>query len=369
MLAIQEYLKTNTPESLAEKGIYCYRHPHLPLVGFKYDQIEANKSCPIVREARGIVLEDRSWALVAKGFNRFYNLGEFQEELKNFNWNDFSCNTKEDGSLILLHHYNGEWHVNTSGSFGLGNVNRTEKTWRDLFWETSKLQTYNLNTNRTYVFELCTPHNKIVRMYRPSVFLLSVFYKNEEEDEEETDAWAEVMKVQRPKRWDLKSREELLRKLDEISSEDPTFEGFVIRDSNNLRFKCKTDSYKALHQLKDNGNIILPERLVTLCLKGDKDKTKALVPEISSAIETVDAKLKEEYTSLEALWKENKNIEIQKDFAMKIKDHKFSNILFAARKTGKDIETLWKSEPEKISEKIFGKQIFEFDPPPVSEGI
>jgi hypothetical protein len=368
MLALQEYLAAgNTPESLAARGIYCYRHPTLPLVGFKYDQIEAKKSDPIVQECRGIVLEDGTWKVVAKAFNRFFNLGEFPELMDQFDWTTFTTMTKEDGSLILLYHYAGEWHVNTSGSFGLGLVNRTDKTWRDLFWQAAKgLRKEKLNTRFTYVFELCTPYNKVVRTYKtPTVYLLSVFDMWDscyELSESTSDSWADILSVKRPIRFALNSREELAEWLVRVAETDPTFEGFVIRDANNQRWKAKTQSYCALHHMKDNGNIILPARLVQVCLAGEKDEVKAIMPEISTAVDTVDAELKAAYQSIESAWNAAKAIASQKDFAMAVKEHRFSGLLFQARKSGLPLEKLWRKEkPDALADKLFGKRTFEFD--------
>lgn len=369
MLAIQEYLAAgNTPESLAARGVYCYRHPSLPLVGFKYDQIEAAKSDPIVRESRGIVLEDGTWKVVAKSFNRFFNLGEFPEELSKFDWNAFTTTTKEDGSLAIVYYYGEQWHMNTSGSFGLGKVNQTDKTWRELFWETAErngLRMEKLSHNHTYVFELCTPLNKVVRQYkRPTIYLLGIFHPLDncyELSEESLDIHADIIGAKRPRRWTLSSREELVEALDSISKEDPTFEGFVIRDWRGNRWKCKTTTYCALHHMKDNGNIILPRRLVEICLKGEKDEVKAIMPEVSTALDEVDMELRFAYANLEECWNKAKDSASQKDFALKVKDHKFSGILFAARKTSQGLDTLWRKDPESIAEKLFAGRSFEFD--------
>lgn len=366
-LEIQKYLMAgNTPESLASRGIYCYRHPSLPLVGFKYDQIESKKSDPIGQESRGIVLEDLTWKVVAKAFNRFFNLGEFPELMEKFDWSAFTTTTKEDGSLILLYYYNSEWHVNTSGSFGLGNVNRTDKTWRDLFWQTAKgLRKDKLNTRFTYVFELCTPYNKVVRTYKtPTVYLLSVFDPGDdcyELSEPSIDEWGDILGVKRPVRHLLNSRDELAEWLVRVAESDPTFEGFVIRDKYDSRWKAKTVSYCALHHMKDNGNIILPDRLVAICLAAEKDEVKAIMPEVSTALDTVDGELKAVYLDLEAMWLANRNIESQKDFAMAVKDHKFAGMMFNARKTGESLEKIWRSNAKSITEKLFAKRVFEFD--------
>lgn len=372
MLALQEYLLAgNTPESLASRGIYCYRHPdnaNMKLVGFKYDQIESSKSDPIGQECRGVVLEDGSWKVVAKAFNRFFNLGEFPELMDKFDWKDFTCTTKEDGSLILLYHYAGEWRVNTSGSFGLGMVNNIDKTWKELFLETAAangIRWSELNTNFTYVFELCTGYNKVVRRYpSASVFLLSVFDPRDncyEMGEEQIDTWADVIGIRRPVRYSIANREELAELLDRMSMADPSFEGFVIRDRNGNRWKAKTMTYCALHHMKDNGNIIIPDRLTEICLKGEKDEVKAIMPEISTALDEVDLALRCEYDDLLFRWNEAKDIENQKDFAMKVKDHRFSGLLFAARKSGEPLNKLWRKNPQAVADKLFGKKTFQFD--------
>jgi tRNA splicing ligase len=96
MLALQEFLHAKGIDKLQSKlKINVYRHPTLPLVGFKYNQIDSPRTHPVVRECRGIVLEDKTWKLVAKPFNRFFNVGEVPDEFAEFNWGRFTCVNKE----------------------------------------------------------------------------------------------------------------------------------------------------------------------------------------------------------------------------------------------------------------------------------
>jgi hypothetical protein len=71
---LQAYLRSVTKEHNAglalellttKYGINVYKHPTLPLVGFKYNQIESPKYDPIVRWSRGTVLEYETWNIVA----------------------------------------------------------------------------------------------------------------------------------------------------------------------------------------------------------------------------------------------------------------------------------------------------------------
>jgi len=181
MLEVQKYLRSGKTfkELEVDLSISTYEHPTLPLVGAKYSQIESPKTNHIVKECRGIVLEKDTHNVIAKPFPRFFNAGEDLEEFKKFNWNNFVCTTKEDGSLAIIYYYQNIWHMNTSGSFGLGEVNFSGKIWRELFWQTfDKVGGLKdkLNPKYTYVFELCTPYNKVIRPYKDDkIFGLGVF--------------------------------------------------------------------------------------------------------------------------------------------------------------------------------------------------
>ena len=96
MLALQKFLiEGGNPKDLA---LRVYHHQELPLIGYKYSS-DSPKKNPIVDNARGIVLDEQH-QLIMKGFNRFYNYG--QHEDYPFDWNNFICQEKCDGSLILV---------------------------------------------------------------------------------------------------------------------------------------------------------------------------------------------------------------------------------------------------------------------------
>src|SRR6185436_4501314 len=90
-LEVQKVLRSGkTPEELmAELGLRFAYHPTDPLVILNYDQIESPKTHSIVRECRSLVLEMGTWNCVSKSFNRFYNWGEVQDEMKLFRFDDF----------------------------------------------------------------------------------------------------------------------------------------------------------------------------------------------------------------------------------------------------------------------------------------
>ncbi len=381
-LALQTALRGGQSlEALAaELHLNIYRHPTLPLVGFKYDQIDSPKLHPIVRECRGIVLEDGTWNLVAKGFNRFFNVGEDAEDFAKFDWTDFACTSKEDGSLILLYHYDGEWRVNTSGSFGFGEVQGYKTSWKDLFWATSKIQPEDLRglEHLTLVFELCTPYNKVVRRY-PShrVYLLSMFHCGKD-GWQETDI-SEVQAIHHrfdetvmlPDYYTFASQDAITDFLISKEEGDKTFEGVILRDRTNRRYKWKTKTYVAFHQLKDNGNILLPKRIVPIVLSGEVDEVVATLPETKTAMLESRAILDKAYEELLALWSRAKDAATQKEYAMLVKDHPLAALFFQLRKMSDpsiaNILRLWRTSDELMVKKLFGDRTFTFDELPADQ--
>ena len=64
-------------EILLTQKPYCLKIKHDDkLVLFKYDQVESDFHEPIVRECRGIILEEGTWTVVRCAFFKFFNLGE-----------------------------------------------------------------------------------------------------------------------------------------------------------------------------------------------------------------------------------------------------------------------------------------------------
>ena len=153
-----------------ELGIKSKRHPRYPnLVLFVYDQIESPKLDPIVRSARGHILdESRNWEHVCRPFDRFLNWGESVDQ--GALTPDLSKSVvfkKEDGSLINMWFYRDEWHVSTKGSPDAGGqVGDNPFTFAELFWrvwnDKGLFVPGVLDRGRTLSFELCTLHNRVV---------------------------------------------------------------------------------------------------------------------------------------------------------------------------------------------------------------
>lgn len=366
MLQVQQYLQDGNPlDALSGAlAISTYRHPALPLVGLKY-QSHAPKAHPIFRECRGLVLEADSWRVVAKPFDRFFNAGEAPEAVAAFNWNRCWCQSKEDGTLLIVFAYKGSWHINTSGSFGLAKAAFSGRTWSQLFHEASGLDLARLDPHRTYLFELCSPFTQVVRPYaQPVAFLLSAFDPAtcRELPVAEVDAEAACLRLRRPEQYPFSSMADVTRFLSKKEHDDPTFEGVILRDDADLRLKIKTRTYLAAHRAEGSGNLFHPRRLVPLILTGEIDEVLAYYPELRDTAEAFGAELDAAWETLRSTWEQARHIEDQKAFARAIVEATpFASLLFALRKANglrqppDGLEQLWRESSDLIVKVLFDR--------------
>lgn len=365
-LTVQQHLRSGrTPEDIgAELGINVFAHPTLPLVGFAYDQIESPKTNAVVRECRGLVLERGTWDVVARPFRRFFNVGEDADAWSLFDWSSCTAQSKEDGSLIIVYHYAGEWHANTRGSFGLLPMQNHDRSWREVFWSIVGDVQARLDPAMTYLFELCTVWNKVVRRYPESrVYLLAMFERDSghEVDRQTCDDAAADIGVRRPDWHSFDSLEAVQAHLATLEATDPTNEGVVLRDRTGARWKAKSKTYVSLHHMHDNGNIAHPRRLVPWAMKDDPAELLVYFPEIEPQFREVEAAVREAWDSLSALWREHHAIADQKAFALAVKHHPFAGILFGVRKvkgaaqTLADLRAAWRDDTDRVAERLFGK--------------
>lgn len=355
MLNIQEYLiqndrsiKEETLNQLKDElGIRYVLHEDGRVI-LNYNQIDSPKTNKIVRECRGLVLNSKDWSLVARSFPRFFNWGEHPSEMDQFDWDACFAQDKEDGSLALLYYWNNRWNMNTRHSFGDGLINGSNFKWRNLLemamptdWEAK------LDPKCTYVGELCSRYNKVVRDYpSPSFFLLTSFNGENELDIESVHLDAEFCGLKTPKNYHFQSIYDVKSFIEQRASDDKTCEGVVIRDKNNLRMKIKSSTYLQLHRLKNNNFSI--KNLLLLILAGEKEEILCYFNELQECINNIEYYLEKWRSELVDLWLRFGCLESQKEFALSVKHHPLSSCLFEARKTNDDPIKIFNSKEELI---------------------
>lgn len=347
MLLTQEYLikqsrfaRNGELEPLialrADLDIKVTEHPSEPLVILNYG-LKTPKLDPIGRECRSLCLNTADWSIVAKGFTRFLNLGESDPEDKLFNYDSFSCNEKVDGSLILLYYW-GRWRINSRSTFGDGKVELCDMTWEQLFFENFPGDLTKLNPALTYVFELCSPYNQVVKWYpKTEIILLACFDKFGNEI-------CDLPNLPKPPTYTFSC---IIDCVSYLVNKDKEFEGFVIRDNKGNRLKIKNKNYLIAHHFK-TGTWGRDRILEFLMLpQAEQEEFMAYYPAFKPKLTKIKEEAAQKLAFLSQIYYNSKGIESQKEFALSIKDVPMKGILFNCRKTGKSpvdyIQTIYES--------------------------
>lgn len=253
---------------------------------FKYSQIESDFSLDIVKEARGLILEDKTWKVICYPFNKFFNFGE--EYADNIDWESAVVETKEDGSLIKIYFYNDEWKIATNGTIDAEDAELQSgpyKNFRQLFdaaAEKCGLDFSKLNRYFTYCCEICSEFNIII-CPQSEIRLIHIGTRNNRTFQEvETD-----IGIPHPQRYALSSLEDCIAM---AKTFDFTKEGFVVKDKNYNRIKVKSEDYVRVHRLANNGSMT-EERAIELIRANELDEFFTYFPHYKEYIGRIKAKI------------------------------------------------------------------------------
>ena len=192
--------------------------------------------------SRGLILHPATQRIVALPFPKFFNYGEVEESLPNLG---FTTSTKMDGSLGILYHWMGKWHVATRGSFESDQAVWAEAKLKDYY-------TYFLDRDITYLAEIIYPQNRIVVSYGYEDLVLLGGYNRYDGWEINRSYLLEASRTTGMGITDLAhfdSLDDILTLAKELPHDQ---EGFVIRFDNGYRIKIKGDEYCRLHRLVSN---------------------------------------------------------------------------------------------------------------------
>ena len=247
-MKIEEFvLLPNFKELCEEKNIEIKYDEDLMLL--KYG-IKANFKDPIVKQSRGIIF-NRDKKVICRPFDKFCNYNE--DSADEIDWTTARVQEKLDGSLIKLYYWHNEWVFATNGTI---NAKEAMTANGDCFQELiesainyNKINFDNLKKDRTYLFELVGPKNRVVVEY-PATMLYHIGTRKLTGEEVEED-----IGIQKPKLFSIKTLDECVELSQ--SMKDENFEGFVVVDKNYKRIKVKTPEYIIAHRAINNGNLYL----------------------------------------------------------------------------------------------------------------
>lgn len=297
MTETQRYLRENGIESLLSTfNIRACYHPdkNVDLVILNYTVTPDNTNTIIADECRGLVLELDTWNIIAKPFTRFYKAG-VKCKLEDIDITESIVQSKEDGTLMILYNYRDTWRVNCIHNFADDKVRYGDITYSELFEETlgNTLQDIdiNLDTTCTYLFEMCSIHNRVVRKYDPSrLYLLTVITNTcEELPMKDVNICASILGVDRPTLYNFQSINDMKKQLMTIGKDDITFEGFVIH-YNGQRFKVKNVGYLYLHKLRFRGFPSFSKKLIRY-FDNNMDDVLVMCEEFGMNMEEIEYRL------------------------------------------------------------------------------
>jgi DNA-directed RNA polymerase subunit N (RpoN/RPB10) len=344
MTQLQEKLRNGelTLDSISKTyDIGVKRHPKYEnLVMFKYG-IFSPMTEQFVRECRGIILDEKNnWNIVNRTFDKFFNLHE--GHAAQLDWETVRAFEKLDGSLCQLFFHDNEWHFASSGSPDAGGeAHGAGFTFNELMRQTFELNGYKYPPDEyitySFAFELITKWNKIVVQYGDQQRLVLTGVRDNSTGKEYPIESFSHLGYELVKTFDLRTKEQVLEYVEKMNGIEG--EGFVLCDANFNRVKVKAPHYVALHQLR--GEYFNEKRALEIVMKGEIEEVVSYFPEFKKEIEEVKSKYDLLKEDIVGRYEANKMLVTQKDFAMAVKDFKFSSILFAMRK-GKTLEECMK---------------------------
>jgi hypothetical protein len=330
-LHVQQYLESHSIEELtAFYGISAKRHPKYPnLVMLKYNQIESPMGERIVQECRGLILnEAEGWSVVSRPYDKFFNYGE--GHASPIDWPSARVYEKLDGSLMTLYWYADQWHVASSGLPDAGGpVMGSSGTFAELFWRVWNELGYRLPTDTgcCYMFELMTPHNRVVVPHQTCRIVLHGAREIATGIECKPEIFASDSVA-----WEV-VRSYPIATLDDVVAMAATLkpmehEGYVVVDKDFRRIKVKSPQYVAMAHMKDNFTV---GRMLELVRTNEGEEFLGYFPELRADYERVRSVYREFCAEARMAYSAIRDEPTQKDFAMKAKDSRFAPVLFAMR--------------------------------------
>lgn len=247
---------TEMTAALTAGHISRRQHPTLPLSIYTYTRTAqyARAWTNATLRCRGLIVDDHTDEIVAWPFPKFFNVNEhthgdaYAPPLPVDE--PFEVYDKVDGSLGIVFHYAGRWHVASKGSF-----TSEQAQWAQAWLDEG--DTFLLTPGVTYLAEIIYPENRIVVDYgrRRDLVLLAAFDATGREIRLSYAAqdWQNIGTVVRS--WPAMPLPELLRLTEANTRPDGQAasgmhaEGYVIRYANGIRAKAKLAEYVRLHKI------------------------------------------------------------------------------------------------------------------------
>ena len=321
-LCIQKFIEEHADwEKLLSEKPYCISISRDVMFGhrlimFKYSQIDSDFNIELVRECRGIILDEDTLEVICHPFNKFFNYEE--PHAADIDWKSCYVTEKLDGSLVKLSRIGDNILWSTNGTIDAYKAPLVEqigciaKSFGELAWY-AILENYCkardlsvsdcidpdivkdwlksiIKPGYTYMFELTSPYNKVVVTWHKTE-LHFIGCRDNESGQEIFFGDHELSKIfDIPKIFPLRSVDECVKAASEL---DVNAEGYVVVDKDFNRVKIKSPTYVALHHMRNNG-VLSYERGIEIVRGNELGEVLTYFPEFKPHLE----KIKNAYDSL-----------------------------------------------------------------------
>lgn len=316
-------------EMISQNYIRVNKHPNHDLYIYNYTQSAQFERIwnDVTLSCRGLIL-DENFKVVARPFPKFFNLGEMENQV--LPDTTFEVYDKMDGSMGILYWIDEVPFMASRGSFASDQSDKANEMLHGKYKESWSL----LDKNKTYLFEIIYPENRIVLDYgvAEELVLLAIIDTQTGEEFPLEEIGFPVVE-----RYDGIKDILTLKEMDIVNKE-----GFIIKYSNNFRVKIKFEEYLRLHRIITQvSNLNIWEYLKT---NQSMEEILERVPdEFFDWVKQTKADLENKYLIIENQSKADfKILESRKETALYFLTCQHSGVLFAML-NGKDYsEIIWK---------------------------
>lgn len=368
-LQVIEFIKQHGFNALTEQFAVSVKDFETPqgdiLTVINYNQIDTPKN-PITNECRSLILDKSALEVVSQSFDRFFNYGEQPETQKHLDITKATAYDKIDGSIIKIYNYKGVWYISTRGTaFGDSKVGGFDLTFKELVLKSQFIAgcsleymgkvfqyfcDFDLDPEFTYICEITAMENRVVTHYSGYKLWLLAVRSNK------TGQYQPLLKdplfldFNYPNEYKFESTADCIKASKELKD---LKEGYVLYQDGVPVCKVKNPAYLAVHHIRGEG--LSPKRIADLVIMNEQDEYLTYFPEDSCHFEPYTLAFNMFKVSLESVWEENKAIEDQKEFALKVKDVVGSSAMFIARRKQLTIQQAFNEQSDNYKRETLFK--------------
>ncbi|MEO6305617.1 MAG: hypothetical protein ABIP51_20815 [Bacteroidia bacterium] len=273
----------------------------------------SDKNPVIVRECRGLILSEKDLSIISLPFEKFGNY------MESYAHNDIDFSTakiveKLDGSCFCLYYdqLNRKWSVQTLGQIeaekqiaGWGE-GKLPLTWADLFWNTVELYVKDkvsilkdLDKDFTYMFELCSPYNKVVVNHPVS----KLYFTGMRNKKNLLELWPSCSPdlyeiFDKPKVYDYNDVKEIKNICANVLTDQD--EGFVVVSDDFKRVKMKSHKYIEIHY---SATVQTLNSITGIVFQHEEDEYLSIYPEYKNLVRIIKNEIERLAAELDDIFK------------------------------------------------------------------